>query len=82
MLHPRQVSQLGVFFDAYDGAIPPWQARHAVMLGRCRSLLNLSHQREPGNLAFVSARTPSSLGSAYPFSVSSRVEHREMLLPR
>ena len=48
MHHPRLVSQLGVFFDAYGGAIPPWPARQAAMLGRCRSLLDLSHQRQPG----------------------------------
>jgi aminoglycoside phosphotransferase len=48
MHHPRLVSRLGVFFDAYGGAIPPWQARHAAMLGRCRSLLDLSRQQQPG----------------------------------
>jgi aminoglycoside phosphotransferase len=48
MHHPRLVSQLGVFFGAYGGAVPPWQARQAAMLGRCRSLLDLSHQQQPG----------------------------------
>jgi aminoglycoside phosphotransferase len=48
MHHSCLVSQLGVFFDAYGGAIPPWPARQAAMLGRCRSLLDLSHQQQPG----------------------------------
>lgn len=48
MHHPRVAGQLGVFFDAYGGAIPSWQARQAAMLGRCRSLLEHSHQRQPG----------------------------------
>lgn len=48
MHHPRLVRQLGVFFNAYGGAVPPWPARHAAMLGRCQSLLDLSHQQQPG----------------------------------
>jgi aminoglycoside phosphotransferase (APT) family kinase protein len=48
MHHPRQAGLLGEFFEAYGEAIPPWQARQAVMLDRCRSLLNLCHQQEPG----------------------------------
>ena len=48
MHHPRQISQLGVFFDAYGEAIPPWPARQAAMLGRCRALLDISHQQQPG----------------------------------
>jgi aminoglycoside phosphotransferase len=48
MHHPRQVSLLGVLFGAYGGAIPPWPDRRAVMLERCRSLLDLCHQQEAG----------------------------------
>jgi len=48
MHHPRQVSLLGAFFDAYGGAIRPWPDRHAFMLQRCRSLLDLCHRQEPG----------------------------------
>ncbi len=48
MHHPGQAGLLGVFFDAYGRAIPPWPARQAVMLGRCRSLRDLRHQQEPG----------------------------------
>jgi aminoglycoside phosphotransferase len=48
MHHPGLVSLLGVFFDAYGGAIPPWPDRQAFMLGRCRSLLDLCQQQEPG----------------------------------
>jgi aminoglycoside phosphotransferase (APT) family kinase protein len=48
MHHPGQVSLLSVFFDAYGGAIPPWPARQAFMLDRCRSLLDLCCQQEPG----------------------------------
>lgn len=48
MHHPRQVSLLGIFFDAYGGAIPPWPDRQAFMAGRCRSLLDLCHRQEPG----------------------------------
>jgi aminoglycoside phosphotransferase (APT) family kinase protein len=48
--HPRHVNLLSLFFDAYGGAIPPWPDRQAFMLDRCRSLLDLCHQQEPGGL--------------------------------
>jgi hypothetical protein len=48
MHHPGQVSLLSVFFDAYCGAVPPWPDRQAFMLDRCRSLLDLCRQQEPG----------------------------------
>ncbi len=48
MHHSRQVGRLGEFFDAYGGAIPPWPDRQAFMLDRCRSLLDLCRQHEPG----------------------------------
>lgn len=48
MHHPGQVSLLGMFFDAYGGAIPPWPDRQAFMLDRCRSLLDLCRRQEPG----------------------------------
>jgi aminoglycoside phosphotransferase (APT) family kinase protein len=48
MHHPGQVSLLSVLFDAYGQAIPPWPDRQAFMLSRCRSLLDLCHQQEPG----------------------------------
>lgn len=51
MHHPRQVGLLGVFFDAYGGAVPSWPARQAVMLARCRSLLDLCRQQDPGGPA-------------------------------
>jgi aminoglycoside phosphotransferase len=46
--HPRLVSLLSVFFDAYGGTIPPWPERQAFMLDRCRSLLDHCRQQEPG----------------------------------
>jgi aminoglycoside phosphotransferase len=48
MHHPHAVDLLGLFFSAYGGAIPPWPDRHAFMVGRCRSLLDLCHQHEAG----------------------------------
>jgi aminoglycoside phosphotransferase (APT) family kinase protein len=48
MHHPRLVSLLDVLFDAYGGAILPWQSRQAVMLDRCQSLLDLCHRKEAG----------------------------------
>jgi thiamine kinase-like enzyme len=48
MRHPRQVSLLGVFFDAYGEEIPPWPDRQAFMACRCQSLLDLCHRQEPG----------------------------------
>jgi aminoglycoside phosphotransferase (APT) family kinase protein len=47
MHHPRQVSLLGEFFGAYGGQIPPWPARQAIMVGRCRSLLDLCRRQDP-----------------------------------
>jgi aminoglycoside phosphotransferase len=38
MHHPSDVGSLDQFFLAY-GDRPPWQARHAAMLARCRELL-------------------------------------------
>ena len=51
MHHPSEVGLLGLFFAAYGGPIPPWPDRHAFMLDRCRSLLDLWHRREPGGPA-------------------------------
>jgi aminoglycoside phosphotransferase (APT) family kinase protein len=48
MHHPRQVSLLGVFFDAYGEAVPPWRDRQACMVDRCQSLLDFCHRQEPG----------------------------------
>ncbi len=48
MHHPHHAGLLGQFFGAYGGAIPPWQARRAVMTDRCRSLLGLCRQQEAG----------------------------------
>ena len=44
----HQVGLLGMFFDAYGGAIPPWPDRQTFMLDRCRSLPDLCHRQEPG----------------------------------
>jgi len=48
MHHPRHLSLLGFFFDAYGGAIPPWPDRQRFMVERCQSLLELCHRQEPG----------------------------------
>jgi aminoglycoside phosphotransferase (APT) family kinase protein len=48
MHHAGQVSLLGAFFTAYGEAIPSWPDRQAFMVDRCRSLLALCHQQEPG----------------------------------
>jgi hypothetical protein len=48
MHHPRRVSLLGEFFGAYDGQIPPWPARQAIMADRCRSLLGFCRRQDPG----------------------------------
>jgi hypothetical protein len=48
MHHPGQVRLLSQFFDAYGGAVPAWPARQAVMLDRCRGLLDLCRRQEPG----------------------------------
>ena len=48
MHHPRHAGLIGRFFSGYGGEIPPWQARQAIMTGRCRSLLDLCHRQEPG----------------------------------
>ncbi|HEX3390456.1 MAG TPA: aminoglycoside phosphotransferase family protein [Streptosporangiaceae bacterium] len=48
MHHPGQVSVLGEFFGAYGGTVPSWEARHAVMIQRCRSLLDFSGESDPG----------------------------------
>jgi aminoglycoside phosphotransferase (APT) family kinase protein len=48
MHHPREVGLLGAFFDAYGEAMPSWPSRQAFMLARCRSLLDLCHQQQPG----------------------------------
>jgi aminoglycoside phosphotransferase (APT) family kinase protein len=51
MHHPGEVGRLGLFFDAYGGAIPPWPDRHAFMMDRCRSLLDFCHRQEAGGPA-------------------------------
>lgn len=48
MHHPGQANLLGAFFAAYDGPVPPWPDRHAFMVERCRSLLDLCHREDPG----------------------------------
>lgn len=48
MHHPVAVSLMAEFFGAYGGPVPPWRARQAVMLGRCRSMLGLCREWEPG----------------------------------
>jgi aminoglycoside phosphotransferase len=48
MHHPGRVSLLGEFFGAYGGDIPPWPARQAIMVDRCRSLLGFCRRQDPG----------------------------------
>jgi aminoglycoside phosphotransferase (APT) family kinase protein len=48
MHHPGDVSLLAEFFGAYRGPVPSWRARQAVMLERCRSMLGLCREQEPG----------------------------------
>jgi Phosphotransferase enzyme family len=51
MHHPGRVSLLGEFFGAfgaYGGEVPPWPARQAIMIDRCRSLLGFCRRQDPG----------------------------------
>lgn len=47
MHHPEHRQALTFFFDAYDGDVPDWPARRAVMLARCESLEQFCHRWEP-----------------------------------
>jgi hypothetical protein len=48
MHHPGHANLLAGFFAAYGAPVPPWPERHAFMIARCRSLLDLCHREDPG----------------------------------
>ena len=51
MHHPRLVSQLGVFFDAYGGDIPPWRPATrpcSAVAGHCLTSATSNSQEDPG----------------------------------
>ena len=50
MHHPAQTSDLDAFFGAYEHR-PGWTARHEAMVARCREMLEMCEQWEPGGPA-------------------------------
>jgi aminoglycoside phosphotransferase (APT) family kinase protein len=50
MHHPDQASDLDAFFDAYEHR-PAWTARQETMVARCREMLEMCEQWEPGEQA-------------------------------